>query len=162
MHELSARGVAARSAVVVGRVPVEEADEEHSVDDVGGLGVAEPDGFATFLAASAQPAGEAADGVSVVDDHRFDEEVLAGEKELTAGLRGRDGRGGLELGDLVDGVGAEPVVWARAASPSGGVTKVHDRQDILIARDGGLSNRSYPRRRTRACSRPCCSWFRLP
>ena len=48
--------------------------------------------------------------VAVVDDDGLDEEVLAGEEQLPAGLRGGDGGGGHELGDLADGVGAQVVV----------------------------------------------------
>ena len=49
-------------------------------------------------------------GVGVVDDDGFDEVVLAGQEQLPAGLRGGDGGGGHELGDLADGVGPQVVV----------------------------------------------------
>ena len=60
-------------------------------------------------------------------------------------------------------VGApEPSDVAERMIHQGAVTTFHDRQDTLVAWDGGLSSRSHRCRRTRACSRPCCCWFRLP
>ena len=77
VEELGAGGVAAGAAVVVGWVPVGEADEQHGVDGFGDVGVAEPDRLAAFLAAGAHPVGELVQGVVVVDDDGLDEEVLA-------------------------------------------------------------------------------------
>jgi hypothetical protein len=53
---------------------------------------------------------KAAQGFAVVNDHRLDEEVLAGEKELPAGLRRGDRCSRHQFRDLPDGVGAEAVV----------------------------------------------------
>ena len=58
VEELGAGGVAAGAAVVVGRVPVGQADEQHGVDGFGDVGVAEPDRLAPFLAPGPQPVGE--------------------------------------------------------------------------------------------------------
>ena len=58
VEELGAGGVAAGAAVVVGWVPVGEADEQDGVDGFGDVGVAEPDRLAAFLAAGAHPLGE--------------------------------------------------------------------------------------------------------
>lgn len=85
VEELGAGGVSAGAAVVVRWVPVGEADEECCVDGFGGFGVAEPDGFAAFLAAGAHPLRETVEGVAVVDDDGFDEQVLALQEELDLG-----------------------------------------------------------------------------
>ena len=59
VEEFGAGGVAAGAAVVVGRVPAgQEADEQDRVDGFGGVGVAEPDPLAAFLAAGPHPGGE--------------------------------------------------------------------------------------------------------
>jgi hypothetical protein len=83
VHELGAGGVAAGAAVVDGRVPVSEPDEQDCVDRFGGFGVSEPDRLAAFLATGAHPLGEPAERVAVVDDDGLDEQMLAGEEELT-------------------------------------------------------------------------------
>ena len=62
VEELGAGGVAAGAAVVVGRVPVGDADEEDGVDGFGDVGVAEPDRLAAFLATGAHPLGEVVAG----------------------------------------------------------------------------------------------------
>ena len=110
MEELGAGGVAAGAAVVVGRVPVGQPDEQHGVDGFGHVGVAEPDRLAAFLAPGPQPAGQLLQGVVVVDDDGLDEQVLALQEQLPAGLGGGDRRRGHELGDLADGVGPDGVV----------------------------------------------------
>jgi hypothetical protein len=46
----------------------------------------------------------------VVDDHGLDEQVLAREEELAAGLRSGDRRRRHQLGDLPDRVRADAVV----------------------------------------------------
>src|SRR5438034_114281 len=62
------------------------------------------------LAAGAHPRGELAERFAVVNDHRLDEEVLAGEQELPARLRRGDRGSRHQLRHLADGVGAEAVV----------------------------------------------------
>jgi hypothetical protein len=52
-----------------------------------GLGVAEPDRLAAFIPSRTHPCGGPAQRVAVVDDHGLDEQVLAGEEKLAAGLR---------------------------------------------------------------------------
>ena len=84
VEKLGARGVAAGTAVVIGWVPVGEPDEQHRVDRLCDVRVAEPDRLAAFLAAGAHPLGELVAGVGVFDDHGFDEQVLALEEELSA------------------------------------------------------------------------------
>ena len=110
MEEFGTGRVAASAAVVVGRVPVGEADEQRRVDGVGHVGVTEPDGLATFFAPGAHPVGELGEGVVVLDDDGLYEQVLALQEQLAAGLRRGDGGGGHELGHLSDRVGAQVVV----------------------------------------------------
>ena len=111
MEELGAGGVAAGAAVVVGRVPVGEPDEQDGVDGFGDVGVAEPDRLAAFLATGPHPAGERvgacrASSTITVSMNR----CLPWQEQLPAGLGGGDGGGGHQLGDLADGVGPEVVV----------------------------------------------------
>src|SRR5262245_62486869 len=110
MDEFGAGGVAASSAVVVGWVPVGEANEECGVDDVGDVGVAEPNCFPAFLTAGAHPVGQAGKGVVVVDDDGLDDQVFALQEQLSAGLGGGNGGCGHQFGDLSDRVGAAVVV----------------------------------------------------
>jgi hypothetical protein len=84
VEELGAGGVAAGAAVVVGWVPVGEADEQNGVDGVGDIRFAEPDGLAAFFAAGAHPCGECVEGGTVVDDNGLDEQVLALQEQLPA------------------------------------------------------------------------------
>ena len=74
VEELRAGGVSTGATVVVGWVPVGEADEQDGVDRFGDVGVAEPGRLAAFLATGAHPAGEAGrERVGVVDDDGLDE-----------------------------------------------------------------------------------------
>ena len=113
MEELGAGGIATGAAVVVGRVPVGEAHEEHGVNGVGDIRVSKPDRLAPFLAAGAHPLGQPMAGVGRFDDHGLHEVVLAGEEQLAARLRGGDRRRGHELRHLVHGVGPQVVVTDR-------------------------------------------------
>ena len=110
VQELGTGGVTAGAAGVVGWIPVDHPDEEHGVDGLGDVGVAEPDRLAPFLAAGAHPLGQPMAGVGRFDDHGLHEVVLAGQEQLSAGFGGGDGRGGHELGDAEDGVDAQFVV----------------------------------------------------
>ena len=85
VEEFGAGGVAAGAAVVVGRVPArQQADEQDRVDRLGGVGVAEPDPLAAFLAAGPHPRGELAAGAGVVGDHGLHEVRFPGEEQLAA------------------------------------------------------------------------------
>src|SRR5690242_5351966 len=110
MNELGAGRVAAGTAVVVGWVPVHEADEQDGVNGVGNFGVAKPDGLSSFLASGSHPGRKRVEGGAVVDDDGLDEEMLALFEELAARFRGGDGRSGHEFGDLSDRIGAQGVV----------------------------------------------------
>ena len=107
LQELRAGGVAAGAAVVDGRVPVREADEEDGVDRLGRFGVAEPDRLPPLLATRTHPSRKAVQGLAVVDDHRLDEEMLAGQEQLSTGLGRRDRGSSHELGHLLNGLGAQ-------------------------------------------------------
>src|SRR5262249_21632841 len=58
VEELGACRVATGAAVVVGRVPVGESDEEDRVDGFGDVGVAEPDLLSAFFATCSHPGCE--------------------------------------------------------------------------------------------------------
>jgi hypothetical protein len=89
VEEFGAGGVPAGAAVVVGRVPArQEADEPNRVDGFGGLGVAEPDPLAAFLAPGPHPGGELAAGGDIVGDDGFHEVRLARQEQLAADLGG--------------------------------------------------------------------------
>jgi hypothetical protein len=121
VEELSAGRVPAGPAVVVRRVPVSDADEQHGVDRLGDVGVAEPDRLPTFLTASAHPAGQLGQRLPVVHEHGLHEAVPAGEEELTSGLRRGDGSRRHQGRDLADGLDSQ-LVGARMGRHVAGTT----------------------------------------
>jgi hypothetical protein len=78
VQKFRAGGVAAGTAVVVGRIGVAQPDEQHPVEGLGGVGIAEPDRLPPLRAPCAHPLRQCGEGGRILDEHGLEKGGGAG------------------------------------------------------------------------------------